>query len=306
MTTSPPLEVDVLCAGQASFDLVFAVDRQPNGNEKMAATDFTSCGGGPAANAAVTVARLGGKAAFAGYLDNGVYGESHYRELRREGVDCDLVVRGERPTPLSAILVKPDGSRTVVNHRVQSVPLQPEEIDPDAIAASVLLFDGHEPLLGEFLAKQAKQQGIATVLDAGSLHAGTRTLAPLVDYLVCSEAFALAYANNDDPLQALAALAELAPHVVITLGERGLLWMSSENRGEMAAMPVKVVDTTGAGDVFHGALCLAVARRTEWREALHCASAAAALSCKRLGARPAIPTASELQTFLSSGQEALR
>jgi len=300
MTTSPALEVDVLCAGQASFDLVFAVDRQPGGNEKIAATGFTNCGGGPAANAAITVARLGGKAAFAGYLDNTVYGETHYRELRREGINCNLVVRGERPTPLSAILVKPDGSRTVVNHRVQSVPLRPEEIDLDTIVASVMLFDGHEPLLGEFLAKQAKQQGIATVLDAGSLHAGTRTLAPLVDYLVCSEAFALAYANNDDPRRALASIVEFAPYVVVTLGERGLLWKSPEAQGKMEALQVKLVDTTGAGDVFHGALCLAVARRTEWREALHYASAAAALSCTKLGARPAIPTAAALQSFLAS------
>ncbi len=189
-------EADVLCVGQASYDLIFAVERQPGDNEKIAATDFTNCGGGPAANAAVTVARLGGRAAFAGYLELDLYGESHYRELRREGVLCDYIMRGQRPTPLSAIIVKPDGNRTVVNHRINSVPLRPEEVDLHPLTCNFMLFDGHEPLLGEYLARLAREKKIPTMLDAGSCHAGTAKLAQLVDYLVCSEPFARQYSGH--------------------------------------------------------------------------------------------------------------
>jgi len=291
--------IDVLCVGQASHDLIFAVEHQPGADEKIAATAFTECGGGPAANAAVTVARLGGRAGFAGYLDRGLYGESHFRELRREGVIDDYIVRGDRPSPLSAILVKPDGARTVVNHRGKAVPLRPDELHLDTLACKVMLFDGHEPLLGAHLVEKARAKNIPTMLDAGSLHDGTEILAPLVDYLVCSEIFAREYTGFPDLSAGLAALAALAPCVVITCGERGLLWKSPAAQGSMAPFAVTVVDTTGAGDVFHGALALALARRTEWLRALRFANAAAALCCTKLGARPGIPTATAVQAFLT-------
>jgi sulfofructose kinase len=298
-STSTP--VDVLCVGQASYDLIFAVERQPGENEKIAATDYTNCGGGPAANAAVTVARLGGKAAFAGYMDNDIYGETHYRELRKEGVNCDLIVRGDRPTPLSAILVKPDGTRTVVNHRIKTVPLRPEELDCSLIDCSVMLFDGHEPLLGAYLAGQAGKKGIPTMLDAGSLHEGTQKLVSMVDYLVCSEHFAQQYTDRGNLHEALSSLADTAPFVVITCGERGLLWKTPKARGTMSAFMVQVIDTTGAGDVFHGALAYSLARHVEWLKALRFASGGAALCCTRLGARPGIPTGAEVDAFLASG-----
>ncbi|MEJ2691009.1 MAG: PfkB family carbohydrate kinase [Deltaproteobacteria bacterium] len=300
MNTVNPKKVDVLCVGQASYDLIFAVERQPGGNEKIAAIDYTNCGGGPAANAAVTVARLGGKAAFAGYLDLDLYGESHHRELRQEGVLCDYIVRGERPTPLSAIIVKPDGARTVVNHRIKSVPLRPEELDLHTLTCKFMLFDGHEPLLGEYLAGLARGEKIPTMLDAGSFHAGTEKLAPLVDYLVCSEPFAQQYSGRNNLQEALVSLAGLAPYIVITCGERGLLWKTPAARGTMDAFAVTAVDTTGAGDVFHGALAIALARKTEWQRALRYASATAALCCTKLGARPGIPTKAEVEAFLTA------
>lgn len=298
-------EVDVLCVGQASYDLVFAVGHQPGANEKIAATGHTNCGGGPAANAAVTVARLGGQAAFAGYLDLDLYGESHYRELQQEGVLCDYIVRGARPTPLSAIIVKPDGARTVVNHRLASVPLRSDEVALQPLFCKFMLFDGYEPLLGEHLARLARAKKIPTMLDAGSMHAGTEKLMPLVDYLVCSEPFAQQYSGRTDLGEALALLAGFAPHVVITCGEKGLFWKTPTTKGTMDAFSITVLDTTGAGDVFHGALAIALARQTEWQQALRYASVAAALCCTRLGARPGIPNEAEVKAFLQriSGTE---
>jgi sulfofructose kinase len=119
-----------------------------------------------------------------------------------------------------------------------------------------------------------------------------------VDYLVCSEKFASQWLGNEDPVAALGRLAEQSPAVAITLGERGLLWRRGGEQGQMPAFPVDAVDTTGAGDAFHGAFAAAIAARLDWLEALRWGSAAGALCCTGLGARPAIPHKVQVEDLL--------
>jgi sulfofructose kinase len=283
--------VDVLCIGHASYDLVFSVALHPSEDEKIFATQLISCGGGPAANAAVAIARLGHTAAFAGYLGNDVYGDAHLQELVEEGVNTRLVIRGTCPTPLSSILVKPDGKRALINYKGGTLPLPGDAINFSAINPKVVLFDGHEPEISIPLAKIARNRGIPTMLDAGSVHKGTLALMDKVDYLVCSEKFAQQIAGNAQA--ALAKLAALSPNVVITLGEHGLIWQCSSNDGALPAFPVAAIDSTGAGDAFHGALAAAVACGMGWLEALRYASAAGSLCCTKMGARPGLPTKQE-------------
>ncbi len=291
------MNVDVLCLGHASYDLVFTVPHHPGEDEKCVATGFLHCGGGPAANAAVTVARLQRRAAFVGYLGDDLYGEAHWQELRRDGVEVGLVRRGGEPTPLSAVLVKPDGKRALVNYRA-APPLAAESLDLTAVSTRVALFDGHEPKLSNHWLPDFRERGVKTVLDAGSLHAGTEALMFQVDYLVASRKFAAQWFGRDDPREVLERLARRSPAVVITLGEEGLIWARGGERGEMPAFSVPVLDTTGAGDTFHGAFAVAVAEGREWEDTLRFASAAAALSCTRLGARPGIPHRPEVEQFL--------
>jgi sulfofructose kinase len=286
-----PVEVDVLCVGHASYDLVYSVPHHPNEDEKMVADSFLSCGGGPAANAAVMVAKLGLKAAFVGYLGHDLYGEMHCQELRDNKVDVDRVIRGSSPTPLSMVLVKPDGKRALINYKGETKPLPENAINFSALKAKVILFDGHEPYISIPLAKAAKAQGIPTVLDAGSVHEGTLALMDKVDYLVCSEKFALQLAGDEET--ALGRMAEISPNVLITLGERGLIWQQGAMRGSLPAFSVNVVDTTGAGDAFHGAFAAAVALSMPWDEVLRYASAAGALCCTKVGARFGLPTYQE-------------
>jgi sulfofructose kinase len=264
----------------------------------MVADCLLGCGGGPAANAAVTVARLGLRAGFAGYLGEDLYGVRHFQELEAEGVDTDAVVRGLSPTPLSVILVKPDGKRALVNYKGDTQPLPAERFRPPEGTARVVLFDGHEPGLSEAALPWAREHGALTVLDAGSLHAGTRRLAFAVDHLVASEKFAAQWLGQHDPERALAALAERSPCVVITLGEHGLIWRRGSESGAMPAFAVSAVDTTGAGDAFHGAYAAGLAAGMDWGTLLRFASAAGALCCTKLGARPGIPVRSELETWL--------
>jgi sulfofructose kinase len=290
---------DVLCLGHASYDLVFSVPRHPLADEKITADAFLSCGGGPAANAAVIVARLGFRSAFAGYLGDDAYGESHALEFLREGVDTRCLVRGTHPTPLSCVLVKPDGTRALVNYKGAGRHLPQNAIDFSCIHPKLVLFDGHEPQVSAPLAEQARAKGIPLVLDAGSLHEGTQALMGRVDYLVASEKFARQWLQGGDEEAALARLAELSPVVIITLGERGLIWRKDGMRGAMPAFPVQAVDSTGAGDAFHGAFAAGIVANLPWDELLRYASAAGALCCRQSGARNGLPTKEETQSFLA-------
>lgn len=290
---------DVLCIGHASWDISMAVTRHPASDEKMTAHAMQLSGGGPAANAAVCIARLGGRAAFCGYLGHDLFGQAHLHELQQERVDTSAVIRGHHPTPVSQILAKQDGLRSVVNFKGDTPTLAADAIVPPTLPA-VLLFDGHEPELSLQLCEQARLQQRPTVLDAGSLHRGTRLLATRVDYLVASARFASQYAQTDDMTQALHCLAGIGNTVVITLGEKGLIWSRKHRCGALAAFNITAIDSTGAGDAFHGAFALGIARDMAWPELLRYASAAGALTCTRLGARIALPDAAALSSLLAA------
>lgn len=292
------MTVDVLCVGQATYDLFFSVDRHPDPDEKSVASALVGCGGGPAANAAVTVARLGLSSAFAGYLGLDLFGNRHFQELQEEGVLTALVIRNHRPTPISVVLVKPDGSRALVNYRGETGYLEADRLDFSSINPKVILFDGHQPLLSKSLVELARKRKIPTILDAGSLHRGTVELAGMVDYLVSSEAFARDFTGASDAEKSVDRLHDLAPHAVITLGDRGLVWKTGEGRGRLPSFPIKAVDTTGAGDSFHGAFAARLAQRHNWPDILQYASAVAALCCTKMGARPGVPFKEEVDIFL--------
>lgn len=291
---------DVLCIGLATYDVVMTVDHHPEPDIKCLASGLLTAGGGPAANAAVVVARLGGKSAFAGYLGRDAFGEEHLQEFLQEGVDPGWIVRGSIPTPLSVVLVKPDGDRTVVCHKAQMPVLSAQELDFGTCHANVILADGHQPHLALAALRPAGGNRSPLVLDAGSVHAGALELLPHTDYLVASARFAEDFSGQADLRKALEVLRRHAPCVVITLGRDGLVWQNEAGAGSLPAIAVDAIDTTGAGDTFHGAFALALARGQDLPAALTYASAAAAFCCQKLGARPGAPTARELERFLQA------
>ena len=289
------MNIDVLCVGHASYDFVFSVDHHPTADEKIVAQNFLGCGGGPAANAAVTAAKLNFKTAFAGYLGQDIYGENHYQEFLNYSVNTDLIIHGSSPTPLSTIIVKPNGNRALINYKGNTRTLSAGDIDFSSVTTKVVLFDGHEPHISLPLLKRLKQQGIPTILDAGSVHEGTLALMNEVDYLVCSEKFAVQFAG--DEVTALSRLAQVSKVVVITLGERGLIWQRGQDAGNLPAFKINAIDTTGAGDAFHGAFAAAVASDLNWFQILRFASAAGALCCTKIGARTGLPSKLEHQAL---------
>jgi sulfofructose kinase len=284
--------------GHAAFDIVMSVDHHPGPDEKCSAASMIFCGGGPAANASVAVARLGGRSAFLGYVSDDPFGARQYEELARECVALDWVVRGPYPSPVSTILVKPDGSRTVVNHKALTPRLNSEQIDLSCCRPKVVLFDGHEPDITAAVLAHASKIGAKTVLDAGSLHRGTLELLQSVNCVIASQRFALDFAKTDDPVSALWHLSRHTARAAVTLGQEGVVWRDGSSVRRLSAHAVNIVDSTGAGDVFHGAFALELARGASIPQALRFANAAAALACTRLGARPGAPTRTEVAVLL--------
>ena len=177
-------DIDVLCVGAASYDFVFRVDHHPEPDEKITADAFVRCGGGPAANASVMVSRMGLKAAFAGYLGDPICSAgSISKNCRRRGSTRSWSSGEKYPTPVSGVIVKPSGERSLVNYRAADTVLHPGCIDFSDIHPRVILFDGHEPELSLALLDEARAKGDKTVLDAGSLNRGTALLFDKVDYL---------------------------------------------------------------------------------------------------------------------------
>jgi len=289
--------LDVLCVGHASYDITMAATHHPQADEKMLANAMQLAGGGPAANAAVCIARLGGKAAFCGYLGHDLFGETHLKELKREGVDTSLVVRGDYPTPVSQILAKPDGSRSVINFKVDTPTLTANAIATPK-PAKIIMFDGHEPSLSQHLCQWAKRHGMITVLDAGSLHQGTRALTKTIDYLIASEKFSSQLTEADDSRIALQRLRKHTACAVITMGNKGLSWSRKNEYGGMHAFEVDAIDSTGAGDAFHAAFAYGMSQHMAWDALLRYASAAGALACTKLGARTSLPDAGQVEALL--------
>lgn len=289
----------VLCVGHACYDLVFAVDHHPAPDEKARAQAFVSCGGGTAANAAMTAAMLGARVLFAGYLGSDIYGDQHMAEFHAVGVDTSLVVRGAQATPISAIFVKPDGARSIVNYKGDTNRLTAADVEFTATRPNVVLFDGHQPALALAVAEWAQEQCIPTVLDADTVNEGNVELLQRCTLVAASERFAHDFFGAPTPQAGMAALARYAPAVIVTLGERGLLWQRGAESGVLPAFAVEAVDTTGAGDTFHGALAAGLAAGMEWPALLRYASAAGALCCTRHGARLGIPSATEVAALLA-------
>ncbi|MFM7584094.1 MAG: carbohydrate kinase family protein [Caldilinea sp.] len=286
--------IDVLCVGFACYDLVFAVDHHPGPDEKVKAGAFFSCGGGTAANAAIAAAQMGARTALVSYLGSDIYGDQHLAELQAAGGESQLVARGPGATPISAIFVKPDGSRSIVNHREAAGELAPDAVPFGWVRPRAVLLDGHQATLALAVVAWAHAQGIPTVLDADTVNQGNQELVERCTLVAASERFALEFTGAATPEAGLAQLARLAPAVVVTLGERGLIWQRGDERGALPAYTVDAVDTTGAGDTFHGALAAGLAQGLGWEELLRFASAAGALCCTRHGARLGIPTRAEV------------
>jgi len=303
------MSLEVLCIGQAAYDIFLYLERFPLENSKSETALSQESGGGPAANAAYLLSQWGTRCAFAGVVGNDYYGQQIVAEFRSVGTDTSLLeTRADFPTPLSLILVnRLTGSRTLVNRKVQGASLS---FEPRALAGllpKVLLFDGHE--LAATLVAQSAFPDAITILDAGSAREGTLALAGKVTYLLASERFALQVTglpNLDSADLQSACLDILAERfgttAVVTLGERGLIVHDGRCHVALPAFPATVVDTTAAGDIFHGAFAYGVLNEKPLQENLRFASMTASLSVQLPGGRKSVPPIARVKEALTNAQ----
>jgi sugar/nucleoside kinase (ribokinase family) len=297
------MSVSALCIGHAAWDLCMQVDAYPAENSKTETNFLIESGGGPAANAAWLLRRWGMPTALAAVVGQDDYGRKAVKEAGDAGVDCLLVEqRVGHATPVSFIIVhRATGSRTIINRKVPTSGLQLSRQNLLGLDPKLLLFDGHEP--DASLAAMEAFPSAVTVLDAGSLREGTSALAAKVGYLVCSERFAAQVTGEADVsghrLSCVRRLRKLYGNVVVvTLGSNGSVFDDGELDGQLPALAVEAIDTTAAGDIFHGAFAFALLKGMDLRESLQLATVAAGLSVQKPGGRPSAPALSAVMERL--------
>jgi len=297
----------VLCAGIIVLDEVFQVDRFPQPDAKTEAENFFIVNGGCAANAAVAIARLGGRAVLAGPLGGppgeDLNGDRVLAALAREQIDCSGCQRiAGAPTALSAIFLDARGDRMIVTHRDDRLAAaKPDDPARLVACADVVLADNRFPDFVRPICVAARERGLTVVLDADRPTQMSEDLFQIATHVVFSSECLRATTGREDLAAALAAVADMTPSfLAVTHGPHDVLWRAGATLRKSPVFSVKAIDTLGAGDVFHGAFALALAEGRGVAAALRFAAAAAGLKCTRLGGSMAAPYRAEVEARLGS------
>jgi sugar/nucleoside kinase (ribokinase family) len=287
-----------LFVGLITLDFIYLTDQHPQPNEKIVATDYLSCAGGPATNAAVTFSGLGNQAIWLGALGQHPITQLIYSDLNQFNLKIvDLVTDSPNSPPVSSIIVNfQTGDRTVISINAIKSQLS-EKIDRELLDSldniDLVLIDGHQILISEQISQIARQKNIPVVLDGGSWKPGLEKVLPYIDYAICSAKF---YPPDcHDQQQVFAYLSKFnIPHIAISAGEKPLEYYAQGELRQISIQPVKVLDTLGAGDILHGAFCHYLLENIQHDDyfslALEKATQIASKSCQYFGPRQWLKT----------------
>jgi sugar/nucleoside kinase (ribokinase family) len=278
-----------LFIGRATLDVLYALDEFPLEDTKVFAREMRAAPGGPALNAAITHALLGGKAVLMSAVGGGPWAGPVLGELERLGIGLiDLAAGTSYETPLTTVLVHVAGAtRTAVNPPQVVVELGKfSEWDSRwGDLPPLVLTDGFHLKETLPLLKACREAGAAICLDGGSWKPGTEELAPLLTAAICSERFAVPGQAADADATMRWFVEKGVPHVAVTRGARSILGWDRGRQFAIDVAPIEAVDTLGAGDVLHGAFCFYFARGEAFDPALRMASEIAMRSCQGMGVR---------------------
>jgi sugar/nucleoside kinase (ribokinase family) len=300
-------EFDVVGVGLNATDTLLTVPRFPAYAGKVPFEEEIVSPGGQVASALVACARLGLRAKYIGAIGDDQRGRIQLESLRGTGIDLEHVqIRANCPNQSAYIIIdRSTGERTVLWRRPGCLRIAPEEISPAQIVCARLLhIDGHDTPAVAHAASIARRHAIPVTVDVDTIYDGFDRVLPNVDYLVASSEFPSNWTGRRDPFEALAALQEEYGMKVaaMTLGAHGSLARVDGKFVYSPAFMVECVDTTGAGDVFHGAFCYAVLEGMAMPEALEFSNAMAALNCTALGARGGIRPLAEVRALMAGGR----
>jgi len=296
----------VLCAGIIVLDEVFRVEEFPRNDGKVEAKEFFAVNGGCAANAAVAVARLGGRAILAGPL-GGPAGEDDNGDrvlaaLAREAIDISACQRVDGlATGLSAIFINAHGDRTIVTYRDQRIAAVTPH-DPEALAgtADIVLADNRFPQFVQPICEAARRRDLRVVLDADKATVEDDPLFPIATHVVFSAECLSATTGRSDLAEGLASIARhTAAFLAVSNGPDDILFIEDGGVRRLPVFKIRAVDTLGAGDALHGGFALALAEGASEAEALRFGAAVAGLKCTRLGGAGGMPARTEVEALLA-------
>lgn len=295
---------DLVGLGYCSWDYLCIVPEIPL-DQKVEIVRSLNQGGGPSATATFAAQRLGAKTAYIGAIGDDEAGQNILREFAEAGVDVSGMI--ERKAATSGVSYcwadqKKQGKRSIAWARGTAKPLRADEVNLELVrSCKVLHLDGHQTEAAIYAASEARAAGVTVCLDAGTMVPGIESILGHTDIVIASEWFAGKYtgeATLEDQLVKLKGPG--VRWVVATCGDKGSMGFDGRDFVPAPAFHVNVVDTTGAGDVYHGAFLRGYLKGFGLRDCMRFASGAAALKCGELGGRTAIPTLEELENFLSN------
>jgi sugar/nucleoside kinase (ribokinase family) len=293
---------DVVGMGLNSVDFLTVVPAFPAPNSKMKMLHFSKQGGGQVATALVALSRWGLKTKYIGKVGADELGQFSLQSIRQEGVDVSSVtIEPDATNQFATILVDAStGDRTILWNRDDRLMYREGELRKEEVCCGRLLhLDGHDIRAAIQCATWAKEEGIPTVADLDKVEPLTSQLIREIDFLITSSRFPTLYTGISDQKEAFLDLQKQAPgFLCATLGPSGAMaWVNGEIF-YAKGFNVKTLDTTGAGDVFHGGLIYGLLQNWEVEQMLRFANAVAALKCLDLGGRRGIPTLEKVQPLM--------
>ena len=287
----------VLCTGAAVLDFVFHMSEFPVGGQKFGTHEAEIHGGGNAANAAVAITRLGGNAVLAAALGEDVVAHSILDELKSEGVDISRVSQmAGAASSYSCIIIDKAGDRQIINFRGRGLKTETGWF-PELEGISAVLSDTRRVNAATAALSYARGIGVPGVLDAEEPI--DLSLLQLATHVAFSMQGLMSLAPNSSELETLASVAkEHGNWTCVTDGAMGVWWSDGGSPQHIPAIPVKAVDTLGAGDVWHGAFALELGRGRNEVDAIQVANVAAALKCTAGQGRSSYPRSSDVTKLL--------
>jgi ribokinase len=293
---------DCVGLGIIVLDHLITVERYPVSNSKNILKSHHQQGGGPVPTALAVLGTMGKSTSLIAKLDDDYQAKYLVKELHDFNVDTDFVVHDERiDTPEAFVIIdERNGDRTVLLNRRKEANLMPQDVPVDLIKNSAILhMDGQEADAAIFAAKVAHEHDVKVSIDIGSDRYIPKELLDLVDIAIVSESFADAQLVKNNPLKSAEKLLSLGPKIGgVTCGERGSYFAAREASFHQPAFPINVVDSTGAGDVFHGSALFGYLQNYTLRQTAQFASATAALACTKTGGKAGIPSVNEIVALL--------
>lgn len=302
MATVP--KVDVVGVGLNATDTLIPVEHFPERGSKIEIHSANILLGGQVASAMVACQKWGLRTRYVGKLGEDQAAVLHREEFARLGIEMHLFTAPGCHSQQAFILVDHCGERTVLWKRDSRLTLLPEELDREWIRnARVLHLDGHDTAAAAVAAQWARAAGVPVVADLDDLYPGVETLLPQIDFLVTSRDIPTRLTHNPDLRHSLSEVfrrygSRLA---AATLGSDGVLAWDGESFHYAPAYQVEVVDTTGAGDIFHAGFIYGLLQGWPVQRQLEFACAAAALNCTGVGARGAIQPVERIENLMSHG-----